>query len=845
MARAVWIRAPRPRKLLAFGFGAALCTSTLIISAGIIGSLPPEALESAHPERTASSTSSCKEEWDSLRNGLRLLRTGDHPRAELLIALASQIESSCGRQDAIRATRHLTSLSAAGAYTGLVAFEGIDETLDEYEISARADDPAERALTLHSLSEMSTELDLLEDPLPAAYARRVLAELTLNQAEAGSASVAVTLASSALETYELVGFHEQEVEALEVLARAHLATAELRAARTEARRGLEIAREIEDVLYQSRCLRVLVHIADLSGASLDREQLLREWGAISRHSDIEEWWAWTRQTVAWHIDEDQPKHALAFLRDAIADRRDMSGRDPLASQTLRRQANSLEAMAQIRAQNYERAALLLEEDPSSDRSRLLLAYLKLRRLDEVNAVDAQTLLSELSELLDEDWVAGLPLELRDEGDIYAGELHLLRGAPELARTSLERAVERVIQRERGLGQGSALRETSSLGGEALGLHAVQLLARVYLELDRPLLAARISEDMQARTLRQDSSSLEEQHLLDWAKSSELGLLTWVIGPDEGVAIWVGHEGESASLEIPFGRRSVQRAVGRLRQALRDERVSDSEDFGLELANALIPQELRDLLSKKSGQSLLLLAHGPLEALPMNALCIQTSDSGSFALLAEAATLRILPGLPALHPGAQSERTPTWVLAGAPTDRDGRARLPGAKRELEEIRKQRGCKLLSGEAMDREAMISVIEEDACLHIATHIEWIDTAFGPSPAIELSNGELLTVADLPVHFGARELVVLAGCESAGGRMLDGEGALGFTRAFLKSGTRGVVATLWPVKDEAAEDFGLALHKSLMAQGSPSVAVREASSQLREAGEPDWAAFQLLGRD
>ena len=148
-------------------------------------------------------------------------------------------------------------------------------------------------------------------------------------------------------------------------------------------------------------------------------------------------------------------------------------------------------------------------------------------------------------------------------------------------------------------------------------------------------------------------------------------------------------------------------------------------------------------------------------------------------------------------------------------------------------------------MNRAAMISAIEDDACLHIATHVEWVDTNFGPSPALELADGELLTVGDLPAKLGSRELVVLAGCESAGGRVLDGEGVLGFTRAFLRSGTRGVVATLWPVGDETAREFGVALHESLIAQRSPATAVREAGQQLREAGVADWAAFQLLGRD
>ena len=223
----------------------------------------------------------------------------------------------------------------------------------------------------------------------------------------------------------------------------------------------------------------------------------------------------------------------------------------------------------------------------------------------------------------------------------------------------------------------------------------------------------------------------------------------------------------------------------------------------------------------------------------------TADVDRFILLAEAATLKILPGLPALTPGAASTDPQRWVLAGAPSAIDQGTHLPGAERELNEIQRQRACELLSGEEMSRDAMLSAIKGDACLHIATHIEWIDTAFGPSPALELAAGELLTVTDLPANFGARELVVLAGCESAGGRMLDGEGAFGFSRAFLSSGTRGVVATLWPVRDTAAEKFGCALHESLIAQGSPSIAVREAAQRLRESGEPDWAAFQLLGRD
>ena len=49
------------------------------------------------------------------------------------------------------------------------------------------------------------------------------------------------------------------------------------------------------------------------------------------------------------------------------------------------------------------------------------------------------------------------------------------------------------------------------------------------------------------------------------------------------------------------------------------------------------------------------------------------------------------------------------------------------------------------------------------------------------------------------ARLDAVLAGCESAGGRVLSGEGVQGLTSAFLSAGSRCVIATLWLGKVDA----------------------------------------------
>ncbi len=96
----------------------------------------------------------------------------------------------------------------------------------------------------------------------------------------------------------------------------------------------------------------------------------------------------------------------------------------------------------------------------------------------------------------------------------------------------------------------------------------------------------------------------------------------------------------------------------------------------------------------------------------------------------------------------------------------------------------------------------------------------------------------------------MVLSSCNSARGRNVPGEGAMGFTRAFLHSGARAVVATLWKVDDEASARFFELFYKALFVQGAvPSAALRTAQQGLRADSRwssPDfWAAFVIAGVD
>jgi CHAT domain-containing protein len=855
MTRGDLEEALRPRRSLSLESTLLVCAGSLFIITAAIGSLPEQAVRAAATRTPTPPTAetnavpasgrACTDDLEELRAGLRSLHRGEEPDKHALLELAERLGDTCDRQDAVRVTRHLVALDNLQAMVAGAGVDQVQEALDTYSDHSSLD----RASLLRSLQTLTRELDQLRDPLPAAYARRICSELLLRNNDSDDSALAAALAEHAVGTYERVGFYEQEVEVLEVLARAHLTTTELRAAREEATRGLRLARQISDSLYESLFLRTLVRVADRTGAGLERERLLREWGEFARdphRTELEEWWAWTQETVAWLIDEDHPERALSFFKETLFDRQDAQGIDPLSSPKLRRQAHNLEATLLIRSGELERARALLQSGITyNDRSRLLRAYLELRTLDDANERESQRIFSELSVLLSEEWISKLPPELLDIGEIYSGEHHYRAGRPELARVALEGAARRALELDRGLAPRSTAGESASLGGEALGLHAVQLLARTYIELGRPLLAARVIEEMQARSLRTETRALEETDLLNWAANNELGLVTWALGPDEGVALWVGAQGQTDSCAIPYGRRPLQRAVSRLTQALREGNEADSESFGLELAESLLPSALLELLATSPGGHLLLLTHGPLESLPVNALRVSRSSPQNAELLSEATTLRTLPGLPALHPGSSALEGADWILAGAPVGIDGRPRLLEALDELQRISERRPCDLLVGAEMTREAMISAIAGEACLHVATHVMWIETEDGPGPAWELAGGATFAACDLPSDLGMKQLVVLMGCESAGGQVLDGEGVLGFSRAFLETGTRGVVATLWPVPDGAARDFGVAFHEALLAKSSPSEAVRSAGRRLREAGSQDWAAFQLFGRD
>jgi CHAT domain-containing protein len=194
-----------------------------------------------------------------------------------------------------------------------------------------------------------------------------------------------------------------------------------------------------------------------------------------------------------------------------------------------------------------------------------------------------------------------------------------------------------------------------------------------------------------------------------------------------------------------------------------------------------------------------------------------------------------------------------VLAMAPQP----DRLPASRREVAAIPGLVGgdVRVLTGRAATEDAFRREAGGRRVLHLATY----GVLNKPNPLFSFVEFAPNGAHDgrLEVHevFGldlAAELVVLSACQTAlgSGRLADvpaGDDWVGLTRAFLHAGAGAVVATLWPVEDEATAVLMERFYRELAAGVEPARALALAQRALlteRATAHPFyWAGFVSVG--
>ena len=820
------------------GRGTALGVLPLLTALGLFAWAPFGFAQQANPAQA---------ELTAFVRTLSALRAGEGVEDDHAGRLLQQAESLCvdfARCDTLAVARYYLRLTPGQRAQGLEAeqtfltlrktFQALRTRYEQsnQELPGTNPDWQEEVRTLCAgLEHLAAQVENRQDVVPAAQSYALLARVELHELEQAldlsdaRRQALPGLISDHIERslllFERAGQVTPRLEPLWLRGRLARARAEHERAREVFEDCLRLARDVGRFEYQERALSGLVDLAKDAGNLRDIDEHLATWASLTSPSES---WPLAREHAARLLADDRAESALAFL---AGHKPKHAGDQPqwhgMLAVTYLRTGDLTSARREVQALGSEasefnalaRAALAMAEG-TPDQVRTLLA--------------------------DSDQRAKWSPQGQVEAASLMGESWLASGQPALALPYLESALD-AARRKASQMQDQA----GSIVGEWVGIHTLTLLARAHAELGDPLNAARVIEDNQSRRLRPTGARITIEELRAWAARFDLGLVTFAVGADSTVVVWVDANGRAGASSQPLGRRSLEGAVRRLREAVVAGDLPRAEVLGQEIGAALLPVELRDhLRSAGVGARALFLLHGPLEALPLSLLGVD----GSW--LDDLLIPLVLPGLP-LGEAAEPLAVDTpWTLMGSPLGSEERVPLlPGAALELAHLgRMHPTANLLTGTAFVRPALEAAMASGRPLHLATHLV-------PAPGCSegrlapvgllLSGGDVLCPEQILSKAPRLPLVVLAACETAGGRTIDAEGSHGVARAFLEAGTRNLLVTLWPISDSAAQTFALAYHESLRAGVPPAGAAQEARKHLRSLGHgpQDWAAFRAMGRE
>ncbi len=356
---------------------------------------------------------------------------------------------------------------------------------------------------------------------------------------------------------------------------------------------------------------------------------------------------------------------------------------------------------------------------------------------------------------------------------------------------------------------------------------------------------------------------------------ELGsspLLALTMGSQGLYGIWWVPGGETVAYEIDLPLSELKNLVDLPTLIRKLESAEAGEVLGRLGEHVLGPI----LDSLQDYPSLWVVGDGPMDGFPVDLLTRQDTGRPLFTTHAVSylPSLTTLASIRALDQDASangalligdpiySSRDPRWPdgLTGPRGDRDS-AKFRPLPKSAEEVRAvvrlHRDRDRPVTELTERRAVRSLLIETApkyrVLHLATHAV-SDAEIPERSRILLScldpQGQRVGRCDLYLNEISDlrlqgQLVILSACESHVGRLRDGEGPLGLSRAFLQAGAGAVVAGIWKVPDGGTARLMCRFHELLVEGETVAEALRRAKVELMGNGESAavWAGFVVYG--
>jgi hypothetical protein len=326
------------------------------------------------------------------------------------------------------------------------------------------------------------------------------------------------------------------------------------------------------------------------------------------------------------------------------------------------------------------------------------------------------------------------------------------------------------------------------------------------------------------------------------------LLSYWLGPERSYAWMV--DGRTVRMHRLPGASHIESLVRQHQEAIHGA-----------LADPLVPDGAGDTLrrvlvdpvlgSMQSGTTVVIVPDGPLHGLNFETL---PASGTPRRYLIQHLEVQIAPSLALLGRPRDSLPTRSLLVVGNPPARSPDfPALRYASAEMSGIVRHFGgesSRTYHGEQASPAAFRRARPDQfAYVHFTAHATAnrespLDSAVilsGPDDAYKLYARD---VADLPLR---AELVTVSACRSAGERVYAGEGLVGFAWAFLRAGSRRVIAGLWDVDDRSTADLMDAMYARLAGGDSPPTALRAAKLALMARGgltaKPYyWGPFQVF---
>jgi CHAT domain-containing protein len=443
------------------------------------------------------------------------------------------------------------------------------------------------------------------------------------------------------------------------------------------------------------------------------------------------------------------------------------------------------------------------------------------------------------------------------GDLAGARRDLAEAARafECRRSQLGSDLDRIraFEQERSAFEALVTLETVNMNDEAAGLRtAERSRAGALSETWRSRLGAVERpcppEDLRSGGSPDDLQGLPPGVAVVYYESLDDRVLTWVLTRDARIMM--------SRSTTPSGLR---RMVGRLQRAIRQGAdLAALKPHSDELFDALVAPALAaaDRMAASRGwpspATVFFVPDGPLFSVPFGAL----PDAEGQPLIRNRA-VGIAPSLATFRAASArlSAFAPTDVLAigdGHDPKASGLPRLPGADVEAAAVgRLYASGVVLTGASATKRRVLA--ERRAVVHFAGHTvvnehnpRFSQMLLAPDAASD-DAGRLLGSEITQLLLQETGVVVLATCDGAAGRVVEGEGAISVARSFFAAGVPAVVASLWPVADDLPE-FAQTFHRELIRHRDATRALRDAQLALLDAHGSRtpvsvWGGFIMFG--